>query len=324
MVCTDITLVVSDLVDTNINHFFTLEVHAVWRYVLSNGDVNNNNVVFLKSYNKGSSVHRWRKGLIECLVGGVVTDTESAEAVGACKIVSLPPFAWRSPPGISKSALSMPLVDPFTFLPEDTPSIPLVKSLAKRVKDHLKLPKSVAEIPDWTITVLVRGNSRILRDNASRRPLEDVLSECLPVELRTRLVKTSFEDMSFPEQASIMARSRVFIAAHGAGMTNLFLLPDGAHVFEVGMRRHWYCHPVCAGHLEGVIEYVDRCGGSMSPWTGYHKADYHNLAKVCGIKYDEVELDDGGPFLDENPISIVNAFVDAQQLAQRIASAIGP
>lgn len=50
--------------------------------------------------------------------------------------------------------------------------------------------------------------------------------------------KVYFEKMSFREQIRLMRETAVFLGVHGAGMTNMLFLPEGAHVVELLNEEH--------------------------------------------------------------------------------------
>lgn len=45
--------------------------------------------------------------------------------------------------------------------------------------------------------------------------------------------KVFMEDLSFPEQVRMMQQTRVLLAPHGAGLTNMLFCPEGGHVVEL-------------------------------------------------------------------------------------------
>ena len=45
--------------------------------------------------------------------------------------------------------------------------------------------------------------------------------------------KVFMEDLAFPEQVALMQRTRVLVAPHGAGLTNMLFCPEGGHVVEM-------------------------------------------------------------------------------------------
>lgn len=333
-------VLVSGFADVNINHFFVLEVHAVWRAVCELRSRSVPEVVItllLQHYAADDAANRWRRDVLERIVDRVVASADELAAPPDAECYRLPPFSWD--PAHAALGLSVPMVNPHVFATRDeTSGNPLLEALGRHVRRGILLQP--AEAPGWTILFVARrARDRVLYDAAAREtPLEDALRAALPPRLASRLRVACFDDSDFAEQARAIAPARIVIAAHGAALTNLFVLPKGAHVFEVGMRRHWFCHPVCAAHLDGSLPYTTRCGiGANAPPTyttrcgvgasvapPYHKADYHNLALAFGMRYHEVLLEDGGPFLCGNPIGIANMYVDATALAARIERLAAP
>lgn len=45
--------------------------------------------------------------------------------------------------------------------------------------------------------------------------------------------KAFMEDLSFPEQVQMMQQTRILLAPHGAGLTNMLFCPEGGHVVEL-------------------------------------------------------------------------------------------
>lgn len=93
-------------------------------------------------------------------------------------------------------------------------------------------------------------------------------------------------------------------------------LPQGSSLFEINFRRHWYCDLVCRRHRTGAIGYTVDCGGPVKYHKRFHKADYHNLSRLFGVRYREFEIEDARTFLSNNPIAVRTIFVDARKIME--------
>ena len=62
---------------------------------------------------------------------------------------------------------------------------------------------------------------------------------------------------------------------------------------------------------------MEACEGKLTFKPEFHKADYHNLCKLLGKPYREVQcVDYGGGFLNRNPVSRQSLFVDGRSLVR--------
>ena len=91
-------VIVSDLDDTNINHFFQLEVHAVWRTINSFPiDDRNKMAVFLVRHDSSIVDSMWRVGVLSSIVPrGVFFSLDDVKNAGEDveAIVKLAPWTW--------------------------------------------------------------------------------------------------------------------------------------------------------------------------------------------------------------------------------------
>ncbi len=216
------------------------------------------------------------------------------------------------------------MVDPWTFRAYEP--VPALMEMAAKVRQALALragSASTSATGGTRVVFVERRHSRVAYDARTRLPLAGVLEAMLS------RCGVPFESVCFDEgvslemQARCLANARIMISVHGAANTNLFLLPEGASLFEINFRKHWYCDPVCARHRSAQIPYATRCDGPLTFRPHFHKADYHNLAQVFGVKYREFEILDAERFLDANPINLERLYVDAERLASSVVGELG-
>lgn len=275
------TILVSQLNDNNIFHFFAMEVKAVW-------DAYKEGVctgLFLHFFDEFSQVHNWRLKVLQAIVP-VYTNVN--DILGK----ELKPLL-----------IVGSIVDPWTFLKYE-PSDHYI-NLAKQVKQFYGFNSRQL---GTKVVLVTRTGSRVLYDLHSQRPLEDVFTErCLALNIPHKVV--CFDNKSFLEQARDLEDCKIMIACHGAANTNLFMLPKNASLFEYNFRKHWYCDPVCDDHYEGRLKYTDRCDGKLTYRPYFHKADYHNLSQLFGIDYQELDIEYADKFNSRNPIGVGNVYI---------------
>lgn len=285
-------LLTSSFSDSNIFHIFGLETHAIWDKILENRKVSYS--VFLENF-PDTPPHRWRRDLIASTVP-VYTAPEHVPG-NFDRYEELECSTW--------------IVDPCKFR-KYRPSSRYIQ-MAKSVKEHLGIKTKKGS----KILLITREDSRILYDFRTRRLFSEHLEDfCLRHKLPCSI--ENFDDCPLSVQAEAVSEARVVIASHGAANTNLFLMPDNGHLFEINFRKHWHCDPVCDDHFQNVIPYRSKCAGRLSFSPSFHKADYHNLARLFGKRYTEIELSDADTFLSRNPISLKNLFVDSEKILSAV------
>ena len=63
------------------------------------------------------------------------------------------------------------------------------------------------------------------------------------------------------------------------------------HIMEFNFRKHWHCDPICDQHFSGQLAYNEKCDGELTFKPYFHKADYHNLARLLNKPYIELEVE---------------------------------
>ena len=167
------------------------------------------------------------------------------------------------------------------------------------------------------ILLVQRGeNNRYLYDYSTKLKIEDYLkTKNLKIPIRV----CNFENMTPQEQYDICSKCLFFIAAHGAGCTNIIFTPKMTPLIEINFRKHWYCDPVCDKHIKGEISINSKCNGRLKFKPQFHKADYHNLCHLINKKYIEMEaIEYSEGFLSKNPICKQKIYIDGNVLIERI------
>jgi capsular polysaccharide biosynthesis protein len=86
------------------------------------------------------------------------------------------------------------------------------------------LGSSPAAAP-WRRVFISRARARI------RRLVNE--EEIAPALARAGFEAVHMEDLSFEEQIRLMGETKVLLAPHGAGLTNMMFCPPGTHVVEI-------------------------------------------------------------------------------------------
>jgi hypothetical protein len=283
----------SNMNDKNIFHFLVFEIHAVIEFVAKNDRVDY--VIILNHYDPSQSAHRWRKQVLEGLGIAVYAANDPVPLTVIDRIIMDIPLRIQGT-----------MIKSFEYV--DYAPNSAIRAAAEKIKKFYGVP---CDVEPEGVLLIQRKKTRALVDISGGCPLEG--------DARARCVY--FEDMTFREQIEAISSAKWIIAAHGAAETNIMFAHPSATLIEVNMRPHWYCDPVCNEHYSGKLRIDQKCKGKLNTWPTYHKADYHNLAKYCGINYKEVSpVGYDGRFVDRNPISKERIIVDARELEALINS----
>jgi hypothetical protein len=162
-------------------------------------------------------------------------------------------------------------------------------------------------------------NNRYVYDYETKEGLDKILRA---TQFKIPIKTCCFDEMSIQEQYNICSGAKVFISMHGAACTNLIFTPQDVIFIEINFRTNWYCDPVCDDHFNCKIGINDKCNGKLL-YPNYHKADYHNLAYLLGRTYFEINpISYGGKFIDRNPISKENIYVNTKEIINIINTSI--
>ena len=267
-------LYISHHQDVNIFHFFSLEISAIYKLKPKH--------IYLK-YFIDNPVHRWRRDFISAL--GIQVYTEDIPKTFS-QTKDLPITGW--------------LFDSWTFV-QYLPDYKIMQ-IPNIVRENFSILEKQSDI-----IFIKRDKSRVLYD-LDGNLLHETLAKHIPA-----LKIVNFDNISFKEQVEILSNAAVLISCHGAANTNVIFMPRKSKFIEISFRNHWYCDPPCKEHFSGELDFKTKCnshGLTYRPY--YHKADYHNLAKLCDIKYAEVSLEYAEEFLttDINRINLRKIYVD--------------
>ena len=122
-----------------------------------------------------------------------------------------------------------------------------------------------------------RKSCRKVYDLNTNVPFENILSlygiQC-----------TYFEDLSAKEQIDFVKDSKILIAVHGAGLTNMLFTHPDCIIVEISLRKYWYCDPICNAHKFGKLNIEQDC----KKGPPFYKYDYINMAKILNKKHVEI------------------------------------
>jgi hypothetical protein len=124
----------------------------------------------------------------------------------------------------------------------------------------------------------------------------------------------NFAQLTPVDQAGICSGASVFVAVHGAGISNVIFTPSECPLIEINFRRYWFCDEVCAKHFNGKLKFDQKCGRKWRNALKFHKADFHNLSYLLNRQYVEFEAEAYDSYRSRNPISRKKVFVDGAQL----------
>jgi hypothetical protein len=141
-------------------------------------------------------------------------------------------------------------------------------------------------------------------------------------ELELTFTVVYFEDTSFEYQANIVRNAKVLIGAHGAGLTNAFLMPSESYLFEVSFRDHWYCDPLCDKHFSGLVDYKEDCRSGLKFHNYYHKLDFKNISHFFHLNHVEIPCERAEGYMSRNPIDVGKMFVDSDRILEEVRKAL--
>lgn len=112
--------------------------------------------------------------------------------------------------------------------------------------DHLILTSRTAPYPQFNLPLVKKTRAKIRQNSTnsatkkvytsrSKAPKRKVTNE---LEVEMLLIKRGFEivhaeNLSFKQQVQLMAETQFLVSLHGAALTNMIFLPDGAKVLEL-------------------------------------------------------------------------------------------
>ena len=289
--------------DNNIFHFLVLEIKALWDFISRNNKVDYH--IVLTNYDPSLPAHKWRRSLIEAICTKVYAIDETMPVATFDNAIMDIPLQIKGT-----------MIESFKYINYE-PNTSLIEMIRRIKTYHLNVGWE-ADACEGVLLIQRKSGTRILHDSATDLPIETAL-EPMCREAGVPFKCCYFEEMTFYEQLVAMHRAKWIVAAHGAAETNLIFAGRGATLVEINMRPHWYCDPVCDAHFNKTLRIDQKCKGGLKYHPTYHKADYHNLAKSCGIHYIEIDpISYKGTFIDRNPISKQILCVDSKDVGRAI------
>ena len=283
------TLLVSRFDELNIFHSFSLEVKSIWDIVTKHK--NTEYIVFLQNYIADNPVHAWRRDILSSILPVYINKNDIEENIE--RIHSVDTSKW--------------MVNPWEFI-DCSPSVHYM-ALAEKVKNAYQVNNKSGKY----VLYVKRNKSRKLFDYKSHVEFDVLFCDwCESQKLPYKIA--CFDNATFQEQVSAVSEAKVMISCHGAANTNIFLLPDDGHLFEINFRKYWHCDPVCDDHFSGIIPYTTKCRGKLTYRRYFHKADYYNLCKIFDKGYTELFIEDADTYLSRNPIDIMNIYVNTEKI----------
>ena len=327
-------VIVSHFYDSNINHFFTLEINAIHRAIQSCAATHSVVRVVLVANAADRRVQQWRASFVRAMLaspellyvddGAMMSPEEFDRDFGPANndVVALEKFTWSPPRDGTENG---PFVEAFDFgyVPSDETRRRL-SELRATVVGRILSSRDLSP-PRDTILIVVRSNTRVAYDVRARdKRLEEYVRESLRGKSESLLsrirILSDADGCPFERQVELFATARCIVGVHGAALTNVVFADPRATLIEISFRKHWYCDPLCARHQSGECAYAERCGSTLG--RPYHKADYRNLAVARGLSYVEVDTLDGDTFESDNHISVRKLYVDGEDVVSKIKRAV--
>jgi len=128
------------------------------------------------------------------------------------------------------------------------------------IKPNSDFPKILLIQRGVTKTLINNINvpSNLLKNGHQRREIEqiDKLKEYLSTKFPTTFKCIKLEGLTFRQQVCYFFNADVIIAAHGAGLSNMFFCRPNTKIIEVHCNRKWYFFPVISANLRLNHSYV--------------------------------------------------------------------
>lgn len=171
--------------------------------------------------------------------------------------VIMPPKNLRTP--VINSSLEMLGIDPDEYRTFEESRPLRIKELTVAGTDRFR-PELLQSVRDAICgSGAARPHRRIYisRDRAQRRKLLNE-KEIWPILEKMGFEKIFMEDMSFPEQVTMMQQTAVLVAPHGAAITNVIFCQPGTHVIEIAdlsfPNPNFYALSSAMGHYYWILK----------------------------------------------------------------------
>lgn len=291
-------LIVSNIVDKNIYHFFQAELCELWDIMeeikkLKSPDTPVLVDVVLSHFLSEDTAHNWRRDFISGMGFNVLNESAAFDEEIYDEVISIPKLGWRFDP------------TSFSGISED--------SSLKRMVATVKASMGLADEPPSYALLITRKKNRILKDLETGDFATNIFSEYCDGE-KIPFKVASFENLSLKQQIKLISKARILFAVHGAECTNLIFMAQNALFVEINFRKHWYCDPVCEDHFSARLDYASKCVGVNNLTRPFHKADIFMLAQLFGHDHLEISFDRADRFLDRNPINVNEITIDFEEI----------
>eukprot|EP00123_Amoebidium_parasiticum_P018123 comp24110_c0_seq1/m.43614 comp24110_c0_seq1/g.43614 ORF comp24110_c0_seq1/g.43614 comp24110_c0_seq1/m.43614 type:complete len:1105 (-) comp24110_c0_seq1:196-3510(-) len=144
------------------------------------------------------------------------------------------------------------------------------QAFARIIHEHYNV--TAPATPDLLTVILRRGSRSIINEVAFIRKLR----RQVPAGMRVVILRP--ESTTLKRTVDILARTKVLVAVHGAGLANMLLLPKGAGVFEIAVGGTVQVRGTGQAHC-GLVGWEDH------PKYLIGRSHYANLAHRLGMPY---------------------------------------
>jgi hypothetical protein len=284
----------------NIFHIFSTEVYTIMETTKGKRDY----IILLKKY-VDSQTNRWRFDILKSIYKDVYINKLPDNIKSQIETTHyIDKFKWW-------------IVNPHKFLKYEVNNmyIDMMKNVVEYYNKEHTSQEEEEEVKK--VTIIERKNNRILYDYETGKPFSVLIKEQLEL-LNVPFEIVCFDDKPLEYQVQKLRNTFILISVHGAANTNLIFMNPGSYLFEINFRKYWFCDPVCKRHMNNTLKYTDKCDGKLTFSPEFHKADYYNLSQVFNINYKEYDIKDANTYLDNNPISLKNIYVDTDKILDNI------
>jgi hypothetical protein len=90
------------------------------------------------------------------------------------------------------------------------------------------------------------------KNGSNRREIKDINKLCAMLKARftSNFKMVTLEHLTFKEQVSHFYNADIIIAAHGAGLSNMFFCRPQTKIIEVFCNKKWYFFPIISTMLD--------------------------------------------------------------------------
>lgn len=180
------------------------------------------------------------------------------------------------PRGQSLSVRTLYAVEPGRM--QDVPDGERLLKVAVRAKDAYGSRPSAFDGDRIFISRRKVGIRTLANENETQSVLEDFGYQHVVME-----------DLTFPEQVSLMQKVRYLVSVHGAGLTNMMFMPEGSSVLELRRKRNPGCFRIIAGQLGH--RYFAMPAEGVNPQSSANRGNLLANPDVLRVALREMHLD---------------------------------